>query len=61
MPITFSCECGHELTVDEAHTDRKVFCPKCSKSRDVPEELRTDSNQDRGASKGSSVYGHAGF
>lgn len=36
MPIEFKCACGESLSVEESQKGRKVFCPKCRKSVDIP-------------------------
>lgn len=56
MPITFTCECGEELTVEEQHAERAVLCPKCKTSRTVPDELRKKAGQ---RASGSSHSGKA--
>jgi uncharacterized RDD family membrane protein YckC len=40
MPIVFKCGCGETLSVEEALKERKVFCPKCRKSIEVPADAK---------------------
>lgn len=40
MSIEFTCACGETLRVDESQKARKIFCPKCRKSVEVPADAR---------------------
>ncbi|MCW8133683.1 MAG: RDD family protein [Planctomycetota bacterium] len=40
MSIEFTCVCGETLRVEEAQKARKIFCPKCRKSVEVPADAK---------------------
>ncbi len=51
MAVTFTCECGKQLTVESAQRGRKVFCANCRKSIDMPMDLDPGSSPESESSK----------
>lgn len=48
MPVTFTCGCGEELTVEESQVGLKAFCPKCRKSVDIPDSSKSAGSSTSG-------------